>query len=138
MLNVEQLKIFFLSIKEEKKYKKIPGKLSKLFLSIIDNLCENKLPLIQYDNNIRLICNIYSTFKNENSIKSLNKFFIETLHKELNKSKNINEHFNYCYGQGTDKNFKNFEKYFQKNFQSIISDIFYFRYQSKIKMVIKV
>ena len=133
LLNVEQLKIFFLSIKEEKKYKKIPGKLSKLFLSIIDNLCENKLPLIQYDNNIRLICNIYSTFKNENSIKSLNKFFFETLHKELNKSKNINEHFNYCYGQGTDKNFKNFEKYFQKNFQSIISDIFYFKYQSKIK-----
>ena len=55
------------------------------------------------------------------------------MHKELNKSKNINEHFNYCYGQGTDKNFKNFEKYFQKNFQSIISDIFYFKYQSKIK-----
>ena len=128
LLNVEQLSNFFLLIKKEEKYKEIPGKLSKLFLSIIDNLCENKLN--QYYKNVNLIFKLYSSFKNKNGNKSLIEFFIGTLHKELNKVIYSNGEFNYFLGQSTDKNF---EEYFQKNFQSIILDIFYLKYQSRIK-----
>ena len=99
LLNVEQLTNFFLSIKEEKINKKIPGQLSKLFYSIIDNLYQNKLN--RYNYTINLIYKSYPHNKNENDIKDLVEFFIGTLHKELNKVRSNDEDFKYCHGQNT-------------------------------------
>lgn len=99
LINIEQLTNFFLSIKKEKINKKIPGKLSKLLYSIIDNLYQNNL--IRYNYTINLIYKSYPRYKNENDIKDLVEFFIGTLHKELNKVRSNDEDFKYCHGQNT-------------------------------------
>ena len=60
-------------------------------------------------------------------------FILDILHQELNKSENNKPDFYVQYfGNNFHKYFQNFERYYQKNFQSIISDLFYQKCDCKI------
>ena len=136
LVNVEQLVKFFLSNKGEIKTKINEKQLSNAFLEIVENLWENKS--VKDFSSINLNNIILNQMNNQiflNS-KELITFILDTLHKELNKIKNNNPDFNLSYsGENFDKYFQNYEKYYKENFQSIISDLFYQKYDCNINCI---
>ena len=55
------------------------------------------------------------------------------MHNELNKAKNVSYFDDNIYRYDFIESFQSFKKYYENNFQSIISDIFYGIYDSKMK-----
>ena len=132
LINVKQLVEYFLSNIEEIKENYIQKPLSSAILEIIENLWKNKS--IKYYTPINCI-NIIQN-QNDNfffTSKKLIVFLLDNLHKELNKAQHIN-HINkdFIFNEDLDKYFKNYEKNFKENYQSIISNLFYLKYDSKI------
>ena len=136
IVNVKQLVKYFLFNKEAIKTNINEKQLSNAFLEIVENLWENKY-IKEY-----LSINFNSIIQNQMNNKfflnsnELITFILNTLHKELNKIKNNNPEFNLSYsGENFDKYFQNFEKYYKENFQSIISDLFYQKYDYQINCI---
>ena len=129
--NVERLIKYFLSEEEEIRTNKIQKPFSNAFLEMIENLWENKF-IKEYTpiNLINLILNQANQFL-DNS-KELISFILDNLHKELNEGKDIIPSFENLFNDNLDKYFQNFEKYFNENFKSIITDLFYLKYDSQI------
>ena len=112
-------------------------KLTNSFLEVLENIWENNSIKDYPPNNFKeLISKMNPLFAGiqANDSKDLVLFLLETMHNELNKVKNAN----IMYEDDVDQyNFYNslqsFTKYFQKNFQSIVSDLFYGMYDSIMK-----
>ena len=123
-------KYFLFNKKEIKKNcNQLP--LSNAFLEIIENLGKNKsIKKYTYNNFINIIQNQKNKLFSEP--KELLNFIFDKLHQELNKVKNINSEFKEKFDGDLDKYIKNYEKYFNENYQSIISKLFYVKYNSKI------
>ena len=112
-------------------------KLTNSFLEVLENIWENNSIKDYPPNNFKeLISKMNPLFAGiqANDSKDLVLFLLETMHNELNKVKNAN----IMYEDDVDQyNFYNslqsFTIYFQKNFQSIVSDLFYGTYDSIMK-----
>ena len=112
-------------------------KLTNSFLEVLENIWENNSIKDYPPNNFKeLISKMNPLFAGiqANDSKDLVLFLLETMHNELNKVKNAN----IMYEDDVDQyNFYNslqsFTKYFQKNFQSIVSDLFFGMYDSIMK-----
>ena len=131
LTNIEPLIKYFLSNRKELKKNNNQLQLSNVFLEIIEILCEKK-SLQEFTNNdyINMILNQENNFFNKP--KKLLKYAFAHLHQELNKVKDIKPEFNQKFDGDLYKYIKNYEKYFNENYQSIISELFYIKYNSKI------
>ena len=119
---------------KKNKYKK---KLSNSFLEVLENIWEkNSINYYAPYNFKDLISQMNPLFAGiqANDSKDLVLFLLETMHNELNKAKDIppfdnnnNDQYNF------DKSFLSFVNYFQNNFRSIVSDIFYGMYNSRMQ-----
>ena len=126
--NVESLRQYFLNNKAIINKPRI-NILSSSLLKVFENLWEN--PKISYfvpqefKNTISRMNPLFDGVQ-ANDTKDLILFILETIHNELNEVKNINEINNNNFNP-TDFNsvLNNFFIYFQNNFKSIISNIFY-------------
>ena len=129
--NVEQLIKYFLSNEEEIKENKIQQPFSNAFLEMIENIWKNKF-IKEYTsiNCINIIMNQNNKFFYDS--KDLIEFILDNLHKELNNDKDIVPSFKNLSNDNLDKYFQNFEKYYNKNIKSIITDLFYIKYDSQI------
>lgn len=137
LANIKEFINYFLVNKEEIERKKSKQELVYSFLEIINHLW-NKKSIEEYDpsNFIEIVNKMNPIFTNDNSkyeTKDLLIFILETLHKELNEEIIENQDFEDCYDKDFNIYLKNFEEHFQKNFKSIISDLFYIKYDSQIK-----
>ena len=132
LANVEQLVQYFLTNKKEIKTKYFPQYFSSTFLEVIENLWEIKS--IKYYTPINCINIILLQNNNKFFFNSgeLIKFILDNLHQELNEAPDFNLDFINYFDENFDNYFKNYEKYFKKNYQSIISNLFYLKYDSKI------
>jgi hypothetical protein len=121
---------FFLS----KKYDLKNYKLSNAFLEILKNKGKN------LNNFEKLIYEMKPSFKNseDNDPKDLVLFLIENMHKELNPVMNVNKYSDNSINMyNIDRCFQSYENYFQKNFRSIFSNIFYGRYDNQTQFIYK-
>jgi len=133
LLNIKELTDYFLKEKEKIKSQKNKNKLSNSLLDLIENLNKNKTIkeyfLNIFENSLYIIKPpIENNFQSNNS-RDLLELIIKQLHNELNQS---NQDFN----DFSSKNIENFQEYkniFQKYYKSIISQLFYFRYNIQIK-----
>ena len=127
-INIKELIEFFLSKENDiKNYK-----LSNAFLEILKNKEKN------INNFEKIIYEMNPSFKNSenNDPKDLVLFLIENMHKELNPINNVNKYFDDRIDKyKIDIYFKSYEKYFEQNFRSIFSDIFYGRYDNPSKFI---
>ena len=131
LANVGQLVEYFLSSKEEIKMKYDQQPLSNAFLKMFKNLWENKS--IKYYKPVKCISIILNQMnKFIYNFKEILVFIFDNLHQELNKAQDINQDLLNFFDDNFDKYFKNYEKYFNANFQSKISELFYIKYDSKI------
>jgi len=129
-LNIKKLNEFFLS----KKYELKNYKLSNAFLEIIKNKEKN------INNFEKLIYEMKPSFKNSenNDPKDLVLFLIENMHKELNPVMNVYKYSDNSINMyNIDRCFQSYENYFQKNFRSIFSNIFYGRYDNQTQFIYK-
>ena len=129
ILNNKKLVDYFLNQTEEIKNNKDNGILSNSFLELIESICYNKNIEESLNNFKNVMDKKKLSFSNNNQYNYLKDFilsFIKELHKELNKVKNENNDMTNCIDKNRDKYFKNIENYFQNNYNSIISQLFYF------------
>ena len=126
LANIEKLTNHFLG--NNKDISKNKNKLSNIFSEVIKNLWKNDNKpydpqiLIDLINKMNPLFTVPQTFDS----KDLISFLLKTLHDELNKAKVINQYFNNkIYQDDFNKYYENYFRYYKKNFQSIISDIFY-------------
>ena len=123
--NIPKLRYYFLSHKKEIKNKKLSSSLLTVFENLWENKSINYYEPTQFKNIISEMNPLFQGIQSNDS-KDLILFILETIHNELNEINNNinNENDNY---NTTDYNavFNNFTKYFQKNFNSIISNLFY-------------
>ena len=129
-LNIKKLNEFFLS----KKYDLKNYKLSNAFLEILKNKGKN------INNFEKLIYEMKPSFKNSenNDPKDLVLFLIENMHKELNPVMNVYKYSDNSINMyNIDRCFQSYENYFQKNFRSIFSNIFYGRYDNQTQFIYK-
>ena len=137
LANVENLTKNLLQRKEEIRAIEKINKLVNYYLEVLENLWENNSFKGYAPRKFKeIISKMNPLFQGvqANDSKDLVLFLLENMHSELNKVKNVNE-------QSEDEvdqynfynNLNSFTKYFQKNYQSIISDIFYGMYNSQMK-----
>ena len=129
LTNVEQLVKYFLSNREEIRKKNNKHLFSNALLEMIENLWENKS--IEYYSPIYFVDMILNQKINFNS-EELIKFILDNLNKELNKAKDINLDYKNVFYDDFESYYQNSEKDYNKKFRSIISDIFYLKYDSEI------
>ena len=129
MLNNKNLIDYFLNQAEEIKNNKDNGILSYSLLELIESICFNKNIKESLNNFKNVIDKLEASLSNKNqnnNSKNFIQFFINKLHKELNKVENVDNNMKKCSDKNIDNDINNFEKYFQNNFNSIISGLFYF------------
>ena len=125
--NIEKLRTYFLDNKSKIKNEK--NKLSSSLLTIFENLWEQ--PNITYyvpQEFKDIISEMNPLFKGiqANDAKDLILFILETIHNELNEINNrINENNNNVNPLDYNSVFFNFSTFFKKNYNSIISNLFY-------------
>ena len=66
-------------------------------------------------------------------LKNLLLFILNTLHNELNESKNINHNITYGYAKYLNIYFNKYKVYFKNNYNSIIAKLFYLKYNSQTR-----
>ena len=136
-IHIKKLTNYFLSNKEKIKNKKSQNELSNSFLNLIENLWENNSIKDFLPYNIKWLINkLNPSLKGKNDIKELVLFLIETLHYELNEVKNNKKNFTSCADENFDNCLHNFNQYFQKNFKSIISELFTIKSYSRLEFFI--
>ena len=138
LAHVENLTRNLLGKKGEILAKKDINKLVYSYLEVLENIWENDNIKDYPPYNFKdIISKMNPLFKGiqANDSKDLVLFLLENMHNQLNKVKNVNnqqneeviDQYNFY------KNLKSFTEYFKKNFQSIISDIFYGMNNSQMK-----
>ena len=136
LAHVESLTKNLLSKKSEIKNNRYKNQLANAYLEVLENMWENNSITYYAPYNFKnLISKMNSLFEGvqANDSKDLVLFLLETLHNELNKVKNANPQYEDDIDQyNFEKSFLSFAKYFEKNFQSVISDIFYGMYNSRM------
>ena len=123
--NIPKLRNYFLKNKAKIRNKK----LSSSLLTVFENLWESKnIDYYEPTEFKRIISQMNPLFQGiqANDSKDLILFILETIHNELNEINNSinNENDNY---NTTDYNavYNNFKNYFLKNYNSVISNLFY-------------
>ena len=125
--NIERLRVYFLNHKS--KIQKKENKLSSSLLTIFENLWEE--PTVTYyvpEEFKDVISEMNPLFKGiqANDAKDLILFILETIHNELNETNNsINGNNNFANPLDYNSVFVNFSIFFRKNYNSIISNLFY-------------
>ena len=136
LAHVESLTKNLLSKKIEIKNNRYKNQLTNAFLEVLENMWENNSITYYAPYNFKnLISKMNPLFEGvqANDSKDLVLFLLETMHNELNKVKNLNPQYEDAIDQyNFEKSFMSFAKYFEKNFQSVISDIFYGMYNSRM------
>ena len=136
LAHVESLTKNLLSKKSQIKSNRYKNQLANSFIEVLENMWENNSITYYAPYNFKnLISKMNPLFEGvqANDSKDLVLFLLETLHNELNKVKNSNPQYEDDIDQyNFEKSFKSFAKYFEKNFQSVISDIFYGMYNSRM------
>jgi ubiquitin C-terminal hydrolase len=136
LAHVEDFTKGLLRKKNEIKKNKYKNKLANAFLEVIENIWEN--------NNIKyyapyyfkeLISKMNPLFEGiqANDSKDLVLFLLETMHNELNKVTVSNQFEDAIDQYNFENSFFSFANYFKNNFRSIVSDIFYGMYNSRMK-----
>ena len=136
LAHVEDFTKGLLRKKDEIKKNKYKNKLANAFLEVIENIWEN--------NNIKyyapyyfkeLISKMNPLFEGiqANDSKDLVLFLLETMHNELNKVTVSNQFEDNIDQYNFENSFYSFANYFKNNFRSIVSDIFYGMYNSRMK-----
>ena len=125
--NIEKLRVYFLDNKSKIKNEK--NKLSSSLLTIFENLWEEKNITYYVPQEFKdVISEMNPLFKGiqANDTKDLILFILETIHNELNEVNNtINENNNIVNPLDYNLVFNNFSIFFRKNYNSIISNLFY-------------
>ena len=119
---------YFLNNTEEIKNNKDNHFLSFSLLELIESICFNK-NIKESINNFKKALEIDKLLSNKNpnnNSKDFILYFIDKLHKELNKVENVNNDMNKCFDTNLNNYIQNIENYFQNNYNSIISELFYF------------
>jgi len=136
LAHVESLTKNLLSKKSQIKSNRYKNQLANSFIEVLENMWENNSITYYAPYNFKnLISKMNPLFEGvqANDSKDLVLFLLETLHNELNKVKNSNPQYEDDIDQyNFEKSFMSFAKYFEKNFQSVISDIFYGMYNSRM------
>ena len=137
LAHIENLTKYFLKRKEEIKENKNDNKLSNAYIEVLENLWENNEINDYAPNNLKeIICKMNPSFKGvqANDSKDLITFLLENMHNELNQVKNVEQideenidHFNFY------NSLSCYKKYFNTNFKSIFSELFYGIYNSQMK-----
>ena len=128
IFNNKKLIDYFLNNTEEIKNNKDNRILSFSLLELIESICFNK-NIKESINNFKKALEIDKLLSNKNPNNNSKDFilhFIDKLHKELNKVENVNNDMNKCYDTNLNNYIQNIENYFQNNYNSIISELFYF------------
>ena len=129
LLNIKKFTNYFLTKKDEILLKYDKNSLLIIFTEIIDDFNRKKFIKKNCLNNLNnLIC---ENLKND--LGKLVEFMITNLHNELSKNNSLNPDFNHCFDQDFNLYFENYEKHFKSSFKSIISELFYFLYNTQIK-----
>ena len=130
-LNIKKFTNYFLANKDKMSISLKNDKKSLLiyFLEITENFNQKKCIKKNFLNNINNL--IGESLKND--LGKLVEFIIISLHNELSANKNINPDFNDCFEQDFNLYYEKYEKRFKNNFKSIISEVFYFLYNTQIK-----
>ena len=125
--NIERLRVYFLENKPKIKNEK--NKLSSSLLTIFENLWEKPTSTYYVPQEFKdVISEMNPLFKGiqANDAKDLILFILETIHNELNEiNNNINGNNNYVNPLDYNSVFANFSTFFKKNYNSIISHLFY-------------
>ena len=133
--NSKKLTDYFLYKYEEKnKNLEISNELYKAFKYLWDNNNNNN-PFSPNDLKSIISKESFYTGKKTNDIKDLIIFILDKLNKELNEMKdNGIENYNMINNLGIqEKSYELFEKYYNKNYNSIVSKLFYGIYEKKLK-----
>ena len=137
LAHVEKLTKYLLGKSYEIKTNKYNYKLSNSYLEVLENLWENNTIKDYAPYNFKeIISKMNPLFEGvqANDSKDLVIFLLENMHKELNKVQKNQTNIEEKVDQYNFYNSLNvFIKYFKKNFQSILSDIFYGMYDSQMK-----
>jgi len=131
--NIENLRVYFLDNKSKIKNEK--NKLSSSLLTIFENLWEEKNITYYIPQEFKdVISEMNPLFKGiqANDTKDLILFILETIHNELNEV-SINENNNFVNPLDYNLVFNNFSIFFRKNYNSIISNLFYGMNNSMMK-----
>ena len=130
--NVRNLRIYFLNNKPKIKQRK--NKLSSSLLKVFENLWENDDIKYYAPQQFKdVISEMNPLFKGiqANDSKDLILFILETVHNELNEiNQKVNENNKNVNSLDYNSVFVNFSIYFRKNYNSIISNLFYGMYNS--------
>ena len=133
--NIEKLRVYFLDNKTKIKNEK--NKLSSSLLTIFENLWEEKNITYYVPQEFKdVISEMNPLFKGiqANDTKDLILFILETIHNELNEVNNtINGNNNFVNPLDYNLVFNNFSIFFRKNYNSIISNLFYGMNNSMMK-----
>ena len=125
--NIERLRVYFIDNKSKIQNEK--NKLSSSLLTIFQNLWEEKNITYYIPQEFKdVISEMNPLFKGiqANDTKDLILFILETIHNELNEVNNsINENNNNVNPLDYNSIFFNFYTFFKKNYNSIISNLFY-------------
>ena len=125
--NIERLRVYFIDNKSKIQNEK--NKLSSSLLTIFQNLWEEKNITYYIPQEFKdVISEMNPLFKGiqANDTKDLILFILETIHNELNEVNNsINENNNNVNPLDYNSVFFNFSTFFKKNYNSIISNLFY-------------
>ena len=111
------------------KIKKDKNPLAYSFLNIIQNIDENKT--IKKDALLKFKDYINSKNPIPKDLKDLLLFILQSLHNELNEAKNINQKSNDCCDKNFGLYYHKYKKYFKNNYNSIIAQLFYLKYNSE-------
>ena len=138
LVHIQKLTNYFLNPEKQQKIlsNKKKYKLTNAYFEVLKNLWKNNsikfYSPVDFKNVISEMNPLFAGIQ-ANDSKDLILFLLETMHNELNKANKINPQNEVFNQYDYDQTLKLFIKYFQNNYQSIISDIFYGMYNSTMK-----
>ena len=137
LAHVEDFTKYLLQNKANIKKDKYRKKLSNAFVEVLENIWENNIITYYAPNNFKnLISEMNPLFAGiqANDSKDLVLFILETMHNELNAAKNVNQNnFEIIDQYNFENSLVSFMKSFKDNFRSVVSDIFYGMYNSRMQ-----
>ena len=137
LAHIKKFTYYLISHKAIIQKNKYRNKLSNAFIEVIENIWQKNSITYYAPNNFKdLISQMNPLFAGvqANDSKDLVLFILETMHNELNSAKKGNENnFEIIDQYNYEKSLQSFLKYFQENFKSVVSDIFYGMYNSRMK-----
>ena len=137
LAHVEDFTKYLLQNKANIKKDKYGKKLSNAFVEVLENIWENNIITYYAPNNFKnLISEMNPLFAGiqANDSKDLVLFILETMHNELNAAKNVNQNnFEFIDQYNFENSLVSFMKSFKDNFRSVVSDIFYGMYNSRMQ-----